>query len=224
MMDIKYECNEEKKCFSRGTQTNISCFLKMKPMSTITELSAEDLAQEKRYQRSEKFKHILNSKCEDKISVIIIWYSFAGIILGIIFTSTVTLLPQHNVIENPEYWYESIVAPATGFPAAAAGYISYNYFYCLNMSVEKPWRMVLSIFLVGMLTSVVLSCISYLVWSRYLLYPYPMPFQGYVVANVSWSAMLVTSWFMFPLKWRQNMGTRKRLRYCILLFYVMSFI
>ena len=166
----------------------------------------------------------MDSKCEDTISGITIFYSFAGILLGLLFTSTVTLLPQHNVIEHPEYWYESIITPATGFPAAAAGYIAYNYFYCLNMSVEKPWRMILSIFLAGMLTSALLNCISYAVWSKYLLYPYPMPFQGYLVGNVSWSAMIVTSWFMCPLKWRENILVRKRLRYCILLFYVMSFI
>ena len=36
--------------------------------------------------------------------------------------------------------------------------------------------------------------------------------------------MTIASWFLCPLKWRRNEVIRRRLRYCILLFYVMSFI
>ena len=214
-----------KKFQSRGTQTEYSYNVKQKKKLMLTRgESHQPRSCENIFQRSEKFKCILNGTCDDSISTKTIFYSFSGVLLGIVLTSTVTLLPQHNVINNPEYWYESMITLAIGFPAAASGYIAYNYFYCLNMSVKEPWKIIISIFIVGMLTSVILSSTCYLVWSRYFLFPYPIPFQGYLVGNGSWSAMTIASWFLCPSNWRKNVVTKIRLRYCILLSYVMSFI
>ena len=59
--------------------------------------------------RSGRFEQILQNKCKDSISPVLTAYSFAGVFFGLLFTSTITLWPQHNVIKNPKYWYESVV-------------------------------------------------------------------------------------------------------------------
>ena len=98
-------------------------------------------------QRSKKFKLILSGRCDEQVSPIIMLKSFAGVLLGIAVTSSITLLPQHNVIEKPKYWYESMYGLAIGYPAAASGYIAYTFFYLLNMQHGVPWKMALCIFL-----------------------------------------------------------------------------
>ena len=150
--------------------------------------------------------------------------SFAGIFLGIVFTSTITLLPHHDVIHDPKYWYESIYVLAIGYPAAASGYIAYSFYYLLNIDLGEPWRMTMYLFLTGMFSAVVCICTCYFVLSKYLGYPYPIPLQGYMIGNVIWSTMIITSWFVFPYRWRKNVTIRNRMKYCILLAYIASFI
>ena len=216
--DVKMYC-------SRGTQTNISCFQMRETRASNTYDSSADIINHlENRQRSKKFKNILSGRCDEKVSPIIILKSFAGVLLGIAFTSSITLLPQHNVIEKPEYWYESMYCLAIGFPASASGYVAYSFFYLLNMEHGVPGKMALCMFLTGMITSVICICVCYVLWSKYLQYSIPIPFQGYLIGNVTWSAMIISSWFLFPPKWRQNLTIRRKLKYCILLAYVASFI
>ena len=148
---------------SQSTQTNKFCFSKSRSIQQSA-LEFEELSgsRNQEVKRSERFEHILQCRCNDAISPITIFCSFAGIILGVLFTSTTTLWPQHNIIKHPEYWYEPIIPLVTGYPAAASGYIAYNYFYCLDLRLDNPWKILLSIYLVGMATSFILSCSCYL--------------------------------------------------------------
>ena len=225
LKEVHQKNNGVRVCCSRGTQTVTSSFKAMESKATQeNEEFDEKFECPEDHQRSTKFKIILDGKCDDHISPTIMLKSFAGVLLGIAFTSTVTLLPQHDVIEQPEYWYESIITLAIGFPAASSGYIAYSYIYILNMKFSEPWKMTLSIFFVGMFTAVILAGICYLVWSKYLMYSYPIPFQGYLIGNVTWSAMILSSWYSFPSHWRNNVTIKHRLQYCILMAYVASFI
>ena len=222
---LEYENKEMKMYCSRGTQTMVSSFQARESKSSqICKDHNESVVRLQNHQRSEKFKVILDGKCTDQISQMIVLKSFAGILLGILFTSTITLLPHHDVIDDPKYWYESIYVLAIGFPAAASGYMAYNFFYLLNIDLGEPWRMTTYLFLSGMFTAVICVSTCYILWSKYLGYPYPIPFQGYMIGNVIWSTMIITSWFLFPNHWRQNVTIRNRIKYCILLAYVASFI
>ena len=222
---LNSENKELKMYYSRGTQTIISC-LQIQESKTfqISDSQSEIVERLQNHQRATKFKHILDGKCSDPISPFTMLKSFAGILLGILFTSTITLLPQHDVIDEPKYWYESMSVLAFGFPAAACGYIAFSFFYLLNFEISKPWKMTLYLFVTGMSTAVICVSACYLVWSKYLEYPYPMPLQGYLIGNVIWSAMIITSWFLFPADWRRNITIRTRMKYCILLAYVVSLI
>ena len=61
-----------------------------------------------------KEKEALKLK-QDKVLVQKDWsywslcYAFFALIICIVFTIPITLIPQHNVIESPEYWYEMMI-------------------------------------------------------------------------------------------------------------------
>ena len=57
-------------------------------------------------QRSEVFENILRNsyKLQDPIKHVL--SGIAGILLAMIAASVYTLVPVHNLIEQPEYWYE----------------------------------------------------------------------------------------------------------------------
>ena len=57
--------------------------------------------------RMETFKDILCNNPLQRKSWQYVLTAFGGIIATMISTSLYTLIPAHNVIENPQYWYEA---------------------------------------------------------------------------------------------------------------------
>ena len=61
-----------------------------------------------------KEKEALKVK-QDKVLVQKDWsywslcYALFALVICIVFTIPITLIPQHNVIESPEYWYEMMI-------------------------------------------------------------------------------------------------------------------
>ena len=78
--------------------------------------------------RSNKFKDIFLNKCRDKIHPKFVVYSFTGILLSMLFTTTMTHWPQHDVIEDPKYWYECMLVIATGYAPIASANIVFSCF------------------------------------------------------------------------------------------------
>ena len=57
--------------------------------------------------RMEKFKEILRNSPLERNSWKCVMTAFSGILGTVISTSLYTLIPAHNVIENPQYWCEA---------------------------------------------------------------------------------------------------------------------
>ena len=56
-------------------------------------------------QRNQVYKNILFNKPASEVPYYTAVYGFVGIVLGIVVTSVYILIPVHNVIEEPKYWY-----------------------------------------------------------------------------------------------------------------------
>ena len=56
-------------------------------------------------------------------------YGFSTIVAAFLSTCFQTLIPQHNVIENPDYWYE---LPLVGIPTCVGLVSAYFIYTCIS--------------------------------------------------------------------------------------------
>ena len=126
--------------------------------------------------------------------------------------SSITLVPYHNVIKFPEYWYEPLVPGVFGlYPCIVPFYL----IQCSTILEYPPLRspkLMFSMF-VTTATAVILTYILiYLVWSVYLGYNFPMPLFVYPMAYVSMCTLFTRIWHQFPTYLRKAPDFRKRLK------------
>ena len=166
--------------------------------------------------RSKKLERIFLNESQDKVSIKSILSSFLGIILSVVFTLYITVVPQHNAIGNPEYWYEIILTHMFSWlPIAAVDLVSVCHF-CIGTKGRNTIKACAIAYLVGALNTCMLSGIMILFWVYFGGLTYPMPFHGYLVGALSWCVMFVVFWNQCPKEWRSNSGSRKKLLFCLL--------
>ena len=152
-----------------------------------------------------------------------IFYACLAILCCSILVCPITLAPQHNVFESPEYGYEFPIATTCCVLTywSILAIIRLRVFFHDIGFVIKPTNS-LSIFLGFAIPYNLVYCITYIIWTRYMNYNHPLPFMAYVPV---WPAMLIlftTVWFQFRLEDRIRPRTRRRIK-AYLLYYLLLF-
>ena len=173
-------------------------------------------------ERSKKLEDILTGVFTEKIKLSNLPHGFIGILLSTFFSITMTLWPQHNVIEDPKYWYECMLVIATAYAPIAAANIVFSSFYCMGLELKRVIKPLLFVYISGATVTILLSCLLYIIWVFAVDSIYPMPFQGYLVGFFTWHLMTISLWFQIPSTWRKNYLVRKRFKFAILLLFVIS--
>ena len=172
--------------------------------------------------RSEIFRTILDNSCSNFNSPKYIFTCFCTIIGTVAMTFFYTLIPIHNVIQSPEYWYEYPMQVTMAFLPLYACHILYDLVLFMDIESVKNYRTFV-ILLVSMVVSTWITVpILYAIWTFLLTLRYPIPFIGYIHFSLMFITEVVTIWFCFPYGWRQNQGFRKRLRMCALTVLFMN--
>ena len=171
--------------------------------------------------RPNKLKEIFLNLSKDKISFKSVIYSFLGIVLSIISTLLYNLWPQHEVVKNQRYWYESTILLIVGWgPIATANVVNLSLF-CIGSAGRNSLKPCIVAYIVGTISMILSASLLYLLWKHCAGMVWPMPFQGYTVGVVGWYAMILTLWFQFPKEWRQNADIRKKILFALLFLNVM---
>ena len=136
-----------------------------------------------------------------------------GIIFGLLGTSTITLLPCHNVIEKPRHWFEFWVQSVFGFLPLLAADSIYRTSSWMNTDLVKKPKICLKLYFVGVVAATILISSVYHLWSYVIHFPYPMPFQGLLIAVGTLITVYVHLWFQFPTALRKNENFRERMKY-----------
>ena len=171
--------------------------------------------------RPNKLKDIFLNQCEDQINSKSVLYSFSGILLSILSTLLFNLWPQHDVIHNQKYWYESAMLLIFGWgPIATANLVNLSLF-CIGSAGKNSFKPCIFAYIVGSLSMILTASLFYLLWNYCAGLVWPMPFQGYTVGVVGWYAMTITLWFQFPKEWRTNSAIRKKIFFALLFLNVM---
>ena len=179
--------------------------------------SEKELQERKSNRRLEAFREII-FRCNKpiKFGFIFTLYGFFGILLSFISTISYTLIPVHNLIENPQYWYELPLQETFSLlPLYAAWYVL-NCSNWLNVSYIKKMRYFFILWGVFVVGTFIGFSTGYAIWTYALHFRYPIPLNSYAVKGVQGIVVLVLLWFLFPREWRKNNEFRKRLKYLIL--------
>ena len=139
-------------------------------------------------------------------------YGVAVLIASIVPSFVIPLIPHHNVIEHPEYWYE-IIFLSLGFFFLYAINNVVSSEMVLGYSHANRTRVLVILFISTTVTTITLLLLVYLLWSHGLGYNYPMPFVGLFILYVVVMVLYITFWNIFPNSQRKQPVFRKRLKY-----------
>ena len=139
-------------------------------------------------------------------------YAMAALAICLAFTIPITLIPQHNAIESPEYWYE-LMMPTTVCVLLYWSVLAVMRFMVFFKDIQslatfKTW---ISIFLAFTIPYNLAYSVFYVIWTYGLGFNHPLPFVGYLSLFPMFPAVFTTIWHRFPLEFRVNPVTRKRL-------------
>ena len=164
--------------------------------------------------RNTIFERILLNRDDTKIDVgVTLGGILGGIIFGLLGTSTITLLPCHNVIEEPNHWYEFWIQSVFGFLPLLAADSIYRTSSWMNTELVKKPKICLKLYIVGVVAATILISFLYHLWRYVGHFPYPMPFQGMLIAIGALVTVYVHLWFQFPTALRKNENFRERMKY-----------
>ena len=170
-------------------------------------------------ERYQSYKDILFSKPSGGIPWFVVMYGLSGIILSILLASIIILIPVHNVLEEPHYWYESMITTNFNFilSAVACGLLYCSY--CINIDYIKTLKHFLTFYCWTSLIFIILRVSFWFIWTCILSYRHPMPFFGTVSSSIALCFSQIVLWFQFPRQWRKNKGLQRRFG-----FYILSFL
>ena len=130
---------------------------------------------------------------------------FLGVVIICILSfGSITLLPYHNVILNPSYWYESIFIYTLGaFPGTVGVFILHAKVLMKKQELARPSFVVKLVFLWAGLCTIGHSLLHFL-WSFYLEYNSPTPFSFVIVTLFILVICLTSMWKIFPPKLKNS--------------------
>ena len=129
--------------------------------------------------------------------------------------SVQALIPRHNAILEPKYWFEIVLLAIVGsFLVTAMSILS--CFILIEQDSIKSIRVFMKVYFLMLLTWVTTYCMSFIAWSILLEYNHPMPFVGlicnYAARFLSIAGFPVT----LPIKYFNESESRKKMKYFML--------
>ena len=190
------------------------CVSKPKFHSAIQIIKDENgRAQCQSNQRHCRFQKILsNSSFDENASMKYACYGFGSIVCVLFSTFFITLIPVHNLIKNPNYWFElPLQATFAVIPFVAANTLIRSASYT-NMESIKTHRNFQKLFIVCFIAAFSWQALGYSIWTQIYNIRYPIPLNGYVGFIFSLLLQFLTIWFIFPAQLRKNDKFRQRLK------------
>ena len=137
---------------------------------------------------------------KDNIQEVSHWNSlyFFGILAVVCLNAAILfLIPRHNSIFYPEFWYETLIYIVIGnHTRRSASHILELFIFTNQQDLLKKSHY-LKVFLTCSLSFAVPYCISYLVWTIWLGKNHPLPNLGLFDILGDLSINVVSFWFFF---------------------------
>lgn len=154
------------------------------------------------------------TKSQESLLSLFIWdllYIFVILSMSILWSTPATVIPAHNAIQFPEYWWEVLVTGSFTIALYLAGYTVLDWQVLYNLSYYQLRFPFVGLFVNALVSLAGSWFICYMIWTPWLGYNNPMPFVGmicYVISNLS---HFVTIWFLFPKEQKIEPGYKKKI-------------
>ena len=129
---------------------------------------------------------------------------------SILLSFPTILLPQHDGVKAPGYWYELMVDVNLTFNLSWVLAVFYDGKNILKITSVSKVGSCMRLYVASALSFDVIYYISHLIWTSGLGYNYPIPFANLAVYLSSF-VFLVTLWYEFPGELRKDEEQRKRI-------------
>ena len=142
-------------------------------------------------------------------------YTLGIVLFGFSWSAPLIILPAHDIIQFPEYWYELFFHSSL---SETLGNITFCLLsgYILNLHHILRPRKILIMCSVGNLMQVLYLVVVYVTWTMISGYQYPMPLMGFLDAYSSLSYRFMSFFFLFPAEWRKFPAFQSRVKFLIL--------
>ena len=118
-----------------------------------------------------------------------------GILLACGLVGLITLVPQHNILNEPKYWYEFMIFTATGANAILTASIILECAYWANINYAKNWTEFFILCSIGAISTIMIIGSYYLVWTFHFKLFAPMPMTYYSAGTLLWCILQASLWF-----------------------------
>ena len=156
--------------------------------------------------------------------------SFCGVVvlmMSILWSTSITLIPQTNIILFPEYWYEPLGPIILGYLSIQCAITGIDCSLVMDIDEinNKQSKVFLKLFLASALGFALPYISIYLIWTIVYEQRHPMPFIGQICGVIAYIMKVICFWFIFPYELRvNNKQIRKRLINYSILFPLYTFI
>ena len=151
-----------------------------------------------------------NNETQEEVEFIHGLHIFSVVGLCILFSTPVILIPQHDAVQFPKYWYELLVTFSLTYPVQWTLLAILDNHFLLNIRRLASPKSGVVLALTPLLGFVLIYCGLYLFWTYKLGYNFPMPFACFI-SLLTFFPFLLTLWYLFPKEMRMNKDSRKRL-------------
>ena len=121
------------------------------------------------------------------------WIS--GIVLSCLYISTITIIPLHNTLSEPQYYWELMLYMAFGFCSIFSSHVVLATFFVANMNPGKNWLAVIIMTLTGAIINIVITISYHFIWVNVLGFYAPMPMGLYITGSLTAIVCIGLSWF-----------------------------
>ena len=123
--------------------------------------------------------------------------------ISILTTSIFTLIPRHNSMAYPEYWFEmAIMLLLVHSSTSTIGMVSGVFIFMDISKSLASGKVIFNHYLRTLLAYGIPYAILCFGWTKLLQFNHPMPFLGYS-ALISWIITLPFAWFLIPSNFRK---------------------
>ena len=178
--------------------------------------------EEKEFERNEKFKMIICDGQLESSLVKLLFLTFGITFFGYLNSISLTLIPYHNLVQSPEYWYE-ILLPALHMGGLISVYRCIVIGSYMNMEDLLVTRNLTLMSFAGIATQMVLVLASYFLWTSILDKQYPIPFLGFLLTYASCIYNPFYAWFLIPKKLRLIKKLKKKIGFAMITIAIRIF-
>ena len=165
--------------------------------------------------RNERFKGIILNEDLDFSWTSLLSRTFGIIIAGFLMTTPLTLIPLHDMVEAPQFWYE-ILFTATFSMAVINANLAIFFGSLMNNEFFFRPQTIRNICISGSVFTIFFLLTSYLIWTHSLNYRYPIPLLGNVFIIFSRFFVFFFVWCLVSKKLSPNPMLLKRLGWVVL--------